>query len=132
MVVTPDELAALAENKYLLLTTFRRNGNPVSTPVWAVRDDDRLLVLTDSNTGKVKRVRHSARVQLTPCDPRGRVKPGSATLDGAAEVVEDTAEIDRLKKLMRRRYGAMYPVVAFVERLRGRPTSNTLELRITF
>jgi len=82
--VAITDVDRLSTGKYLLLTTFRKDGTPVPTPVWVTRDDDRLLVWTGASSGKVKRIRRDGRVELAPCDARGRATgpsvPGSAQL----------------------------------------------------
>mgnify|MGYP000473367737 CR=1 FL=1 len=66
----------LAREKYVSLTTFRRDGSPVATPVWiAALDDGRLAFTTDPSSWKVKRVRRNATVELRPCTVRGKVAP---------------------------------------------------------
>ncbi|MEV5447304.1 PPOX class F420-dependent oxidoreductase, partial [Streptomyces sp. NPDC052644] len=62
------DLDRLAAEKYVLLTTFRKDGRAVSTPVWAVRDDDTLAVWTVADSGKVKRIRRDGTVTVAPCD----------------------------------------------------------------
>ena len=66
-----DTFAELASEPYLSLTTFRRNGTAVPTPVWAAPKDGRLLVWTGAASGKVKRVRHTPAVTVAPCDRGG-------------------------------------------------------------
>ena len=125
-------LAVLASNKFVRLTTFRRDGTPVPTPVGVVRDGDRLLVITDASTGKVKRVRHTPRVLIAPCGPGGRVKPGVADIEATVEIIEDRAEVQRLDALFRARYGFMYPIAMFFQKLRGLSNEKGVALRITF
>lgn len=83
----PVDISTLAASKYLSLTTYRKNGDAVATPVWLVREGDELTVITQMNSGKVKRIRNNPNVLLAPCDARGRLKgdsvPGTATLLGA-------------------------------------------------
>ena len=67
----PD-IDRLAAGKYLSLTTFRKDGSAVSTPVWVARDGDHLYVMTDPSSGKATRLRNSGRVRLAPCDMRGQ------------------------------------------------------------
>jgi PPOX class probable F420-dependent enzyme len=78
------DIETLAASKYLSLTTYRKNGDPVATPVWLVRDGDELNVITQKNSGKVKRIRNNSAVLLAPCDARGKIKgdsvPGQAIL----------------------------------------------------
>ena len=60
--------------KYICLTTFRKNGAGVSTPVWFGEDDGKLYVMTRSDSGKYKRLRNNPRVQIAPCTMRGKIK----------------------------------------------------------
>ena len=77
--------APLPHSTYVSLTTFRRTGIPVSTPVWAAPDGDTLVVWTRADSGKVKRLRHTPRVTVAPCDVRGRVH--GPAVDGVAQFV---------------------------------------------
>ena len=62
-----DTLQQIASGKYVSLTTFRRNGSPVATPVGALVSDGVLYVLTPPDTGKVKRIRRNSIVGIAPC-----------------------------------------------------------------
>jgi hypothetical protein len=67
------DLTDLAKQRYVSLTTFRRDGTAASVPVWVVSDDgERLLVWTGADTWKVKRIRRDPRVLIAPADYRGR------------------------------------------------------------
>ena len=59
--------------KYISLTTFRKNGAGVSTPVWFGEDAGKLYVMTRSDSGKYKRLRNNPRVQIAPCTMRGKI-----------------------------------------------------------
>jgi PPOX class probable F420-dependent enzyme len=63
--------AALAPARYMLLTTFKRNGTPVSAPVQGVTDGRRAYFRAWSQSGTVKRLRHTDAVQVTPCTVLG-------------------------------------------------------------
>jgi uncharacterized protein len=68
-----EDLGSLRGRKYTLLVTFRRDGTPVPSPVWAAVDErGRAYVKTAADVGKVKRVRHDDRVLLAPSTARGR------------------------------------------------------------
>jgi PPOX class probable F420-dependent enzyme len=69
-VTTP--LDVLGRAHYVLLTTFRKDGTPVSTPVWVVRIGEELRVWTIRESGKVKRIRRSGRAEIAPCTVRGK------------------------------------------------------------
>lgn len=60
--------------KYICLTTFRKNSAGVSTPVWFGEDNGKLYVMTRSDSGKYKRLRNNPRVQIAPCTMRGKIK----------------------------------------------------------
>ena len=98
---------ALGDQKYMLLTTFRRDGTPVSTPVWVVKlDDERVGFWTSSGSGKAKRLAHTERVTVAPCDARGRVKPGSTVVDATARVVTGS-ELEDIRTRIVAKYGVM-------------------------
>jgi PPOX class probable F420-dependent enzyme len=99
-VAIPDEIV---RSRYVSLTTFRRDGTPVATPVWHVVDGDELVVISDADAGKVKRIRNSGRVVVTVCDIRGRIKPGAATADGTARLLDESRTAAG-RKLLARKY----------------------------
>lgn len=117
---TPADLAALGEQPFVSLTTFRRSGQPVATPVWVGWDGDALVVTTPRASGKVKRLRNDPRVELRPCSRTGHVDPGFLAVPGQATILDDDDSHDRLTKILRRKYGLEYLAVMMLERL-GRP-----------
>lgn len=86
-VGTVDEIAA---HKRTLLSTFRRSGVAVSTPVWAAEADGRFYVRSERTAGKIKRLRNDSRVLIAPCTVRG--KPLGAPLEARASVVSKERE----------------------------------------
>jgi PPOX class probable F420-dependent enzyme len=84
---TAQEIAA---HKRTLLTTFRRSGVAVSTPVWAAQADGRFYVRSERTAGKIKRLRNDPRVLIAPCTVRG--KPLGAPLEATASVVAEERE----------------------------------------
>lgn len=98
---------ALGDEKYVLLTTFKRDGTPVATPVWAAPvDGGSFGFWTSSGSGKAKRLAHTARVTVQPCDARGHAKPGSQAVEATARVVSGT-EYEVLRKKIIAKYGFM-------------------------
>jgi uncharacterized protein len=121
----------LAEERFVSLTTFRRSGDPVATAVWVAGDGEALVVTTLSDTGKVKRLRHTKRVELMPCDRRGRVRPGSTPLVAQAVVDTDAARADRARDLIAAKYGLEYRLAMLMERAFRRGRRSRVILRIT-
>jgi PPOX class probable F420-dependent enzyme len=97
-----SEVERLSRGNYVLVTTFRRDGTPVPTPVWVGRDGDELIVWTKSDAGKVKRVRNSGGVELAECDLRGR--PRGPGVKGTARIL-DADDSERGRTLLKRKYG---------------------------
>ena len=64
---------AIHGQKYISLTTFRKTGAGVATPVWFAEDDGKLYVMTASRLGKYKRIRNNPQVRVAPCTIRGKV-----------------------------------------------------------
>ena len=98
----------LASAKYVQLTTFRRTGEGVPTPVWFAPsvDDPRLFAaITVDDTGKTKRLAHTERVELRACDVRGRVDAGAPTFRGTARVVRDEAGVASVRRAVVAKYG---------------------------
>ena len=113
-------LERLAAGRYLSLTTFRRDGTPVSTPVWLARDGERLVVVTESASGKAKRLRHTSRVELAPCTARG-VETGPR-VRGEARLA-DEAGTARVRAAIATRYGWQFRLFDLLGRLRSRDRS---------
>ncbi len=121
----------LGEHRFVSLTTFRRTGVAVSTPVWIARDGDALVVVTPADSGKVKRLRNDPRVQLRPCSRTGTVAPGTQPVDGVAEMVADETTAARLTDLVRAKYGLEYRVTMLIERVAARRQKPRVLLRIS-
>ncbi|MFD5074044.1 PPOX class F420-dependent oxidoreductase [Streptomyces sp. NPDC058371] len=119
-------LDTLAAGRYLLITSYRKNGRGVATPLWVVRDGDALGVWTGTDTGKVKRIRNRPDVQAGPCDMRGH--PTGAQLPATAEIL-DAAETARYRKLIAGKYGIIGRLTLLGSRLR-RGESGTVGIRI--
>src|SRR3954447_16898093 len=83
-----EALDALRRGKYVSVTTFRRDGTGVPTPVWYAVSDSELVFWTSSGSGKVKRIRNGGRVQVAVCNARGQVAPGAATHEGTARLLD--------------------------------------------
>lgn len=110
----------LADEKYVLLTTFRRSGEGVANPVWIVpTDDGRLGFWTAMGTGKTKRLTHTPRVTLQASDARGRAVAGSVPVEGTAEMVRSGPLFDEVHMKVKAKYGAMVPFTKLAGRLFG-------------
>jgi uncharacterized protein len=121
------DLDRLAAGKYVLLTTFRKDGTPVPTPVWAVSDADELLVWTVTDSGKVKRIRRDGTVEVGPCDVRG--KPAGPAVHGQAKLL-DSARTEQVRRMIMGKYGLFGRLVVRTSQLR-RGKDGTIGVAIT-
>jgi PPOX class probable F420-dependent enzyme len=122
-----DEIARLSTGSYLLVTTFRRDGTAVPTPVWTVRDGESLLVWSAADAGKVKRIRRDGAVRLAPCDLRGG--PTGPEVAGHAVLLEGE-ESRHAQRLVIGRYGVVGRLLALGSRIR-RGSDGGIGIRIT-
>ncbi|MET8564787.1 PPOX class F420-dependent oxidoreductase [Streptomyces flaveolus] len=120
-------LDRLGSGKYLLVTSYRRNGTPFATPVWVVRDGGTLGVWTAADSWKVKRIRRRPDVLVGPCDLRGN--PTGDQLPATAEIA-DTATTARYQSLIARKYGILGRLTLLGSRLR-RGLAGTVGIRVT-
>ncbi|WP_164700146.1 PPOX class F420-dependent oxidoreductase [Modestobacter sp. KNN46-3] len=142
-------MTSLPTSRYVSLTTFRRTGEAVPTPVWAApvgpRPEARserargegdevlsLVVWTRADSGKVKRLRHTSRVTVAPCDMRGRLE--GPAVDGLAEFLEPS-EWPGARAALARRYGWQWRITYGTSRIAARFTHRGRErqtmIRIT-
>ncbi|WP_371790192.1 PPOX class F420-dependent oxidoreductase [Streptomyces sp. NBC_01471] len=103
-------LDALGRSKYVSLTTFRKDGTPVATPVWAARDGGELFIWTRTDSWKVKRLRRDGRVRVAVCDARGRVAEDAPSMEGVGRLL-DEADTRRVRRLLRAKYTWQFVLV---------------------
>ena len=82
-------LDEIGRSRYVSLTTYRKNGTGVATPVWHVVNNGGLLVVSDADAGKVKRIRNNSHVVVTVCDFRGKIAPGAPSAEGTARLLDE-------------------------------------------
>ena len=112
---------ALGDEKYVSFTTYRRNGDAVTSPVWlAPLDDGRVGFWSSSGSGKAKRLRHTSKVVLQPSDARGKVKAGYAPVTGTAVIVSagDATYAEVQRKIVAK-YGFMTKVTKMLGTIGG-------------
>ncbi|QQQ74987.1 PPOX class F420-dependent oxidoreductase [Saccharothrix sp. 6-C] len=117
----------LAAGKYLLLTTFRKDGTAVPTPVWVAGGDGTLYAWSAADAGKVKRIRRSGDVRIGPCDVRG--KPTGEQIPATARLLDGPGS-DRVRSLIAKKYGVVGKLSLLGSRLR-RGRDGTIGIEIT-
>jgi uncharacterized protein len=126
---------AISDEKYVLLTTFRKNGDAVATPVWIVGlPDGTAGFTTETTAGKVKRIGNNPSVTLQPCSMRGSVQPGTAVVNATAEVLLE-ADARPITAAIRRKYKVVTLLLTFsdlVRKLFRRADTPECAIRLRF
>ncbi|KOG42586.1 PPOX class F420-dependent oxidoreductase [Streptomyces resistomycificus] len=120
-------LERLGAGKYLLITSYRKNGTGVATPVWVVRDGGALGAWSAADAWKVKRIRARGDVLVGPCDLRGN--PTGEQVPATAEIT-DPQTTARYRRLIARKYGITGRLTLLGSRLR-RGLDGTVGIRVT-
>jgi hypothetical protein len=92
----------LEGRKYCVLVSYRKNGQPIPSPLWFGVARGKLYFHTSPDGYKVKRIRNNPDVLVAPCDSRG--KPLGAPFTGKARVVDD-AEAETAERALESNYG---------------------------
>lgn len=121
------ELESRFSGKYLSVTSFKRDGSPVATPVWFVIENGRLLIYTDPASYKAKRIRRNPSVKIAPCNATGGLRGDQVA--ATAEFLPDS-ETDHVMRLIARKYRVdkvlKLPFYNLVQRLRGKKTDGPI------
>jgi PPOX class probable F420-dependent enzyme len=120
-------IAEIASAEYVLLTTFKKDGTGVGTPLWVGRDGDGLVVWTPTDTWKVKRIRRDPRVTVAPCDFRGN--PKGPEVEGKGEILDST-ETERVRDILSKKYGIKGRLLIAGSKLR-RGSDGTIGIRVS-
>ncbi len=102
------------DQQHCLLTTFRKNGKAVLTPMWFVLKDGVVWMSTRGESGKVKRIRGNGKVKLGPCTAAGRLT--GEEVCARASLVSDEAEQDWARQALLKKYGLKKRLVVFAMR----------------
>jgi len=118
-------LATIGDPRYISLRTFRKSGVAVDTPVWAVASNGKLYVWTSLASGKAKRIRNNAQVEVAVCDMRGRTK--GEWVAAQARVASSSEELKAGVALVARKYGWQFKL----SRLTSRDKKNDTMIEVS-
>ena len=109
-----NPLSRFENERVISLETYRRNGQPVRTPVWFLRENELLYVYTDDSTGKVKRLRRNSRVKVAPSHFRGKPKADYINAEAHIETAADF--VDQYHTKIYNQYGWQATVTRLLNR----------------
>ena len=112
-------MSDIGAERYVRLTTFTKDGRRKPAPVWiAPLGDGTYGFTTGLNSWKVKRMRNSPSVELTPSDSRGNVADDATTVSAIAEVYTGDA-FGPIERAIKTKYGWQYTAISALGRLRN-------------
>src|SRR5579864_1693162 len=114
MLEKSDALSEFEGEKVISLETYRKNGEPVRTPVWFVEESGTIFVHTDDRTGKAKRIRRNSKVRIAPSHFRG--KPKADYVDGHAEIETSPETVKKYHSQIYKKYGVQGTLVKLLQR----------------
>jgi uncharacterized protein len=104
--------------QYLNIETYRKTGVGVKTPVWFVRNGDKLFVRTIADSGKVKRIRNNSNVNIAACKSDGALL--SEWVPANARIVSDPEIHQQVDRLLDQKYGLMKKMFALASAIQGK------------
>lgn len=113
-VAIPD----LGREQCIALTTFRKTGQAVTTPVWFAISPGAIYVETHADAGKLKRLRHTGLVTLAPCTYSGKVT--GSVIEGNARILTEAEERMAASAALRKKYGVLRSLFHFARNARSR------------
>lgn len=124
------ERDAILKAQYVAFTTYRRDGTPVVTPVWAAAEGGSLFIFSNPNAGKVKRVRNSSHATVAPCTATGTIT--GAALPAEAYLLSDD-QMPKVWRLLVKKYGIAARLFVAYDALRslvGKTRAAGIEVRL--
>jgi len=111
-----SDRTAVLTAQYVALTTYRRDGTPVTTPVWAAAEGESLYLFSNAAAGKVKRLRNSSRAAIAPCTATGTIT-GAQLPAEAFNLAND--QMPKVWRLLTKKYGMAARLFVAYDRMRA-------------
>ncbi|MEO3937068.1 PPOX class F420-dependent oxidoreductase [Dermatophilaceae bacterium Soc4.6] len=129
-------LETMGREQFVSLSTYRKDGSVVATPVWVASTPEGLVVTTPAGSHKVTRLRARPEATLQPCTRSGKVEAGAPLLPVTVEIVEpdDQSTTAAAVRALSGKYGLMYKMITGVEKLMTvarRTSGERVILRLT-
>jgi len=107
-------MSGIADEKYVALTTYKKDGTTKTLPVWiADFGGGQIGFTTSSSSYKVKRINNDSRVTVQPSNAKGEVKDGTEAVSGSA-VVKTGDEFEPYAVMVKKKYGIQYGAMKLV------------------
>ncbi|MHA7734793.1 PPOX class F420-dependent oxidoreductase [Nitrosopumilus sp. S6] len=119
-------LEEIESEKYISVETYRKNGDPVRTPVWFTIKNNQIFVVTRDQTGKVKRLKNNTQVKIATCTIKGKIK--GKWISGTAEILDDEKTKDAVKR-RDKKYGFFSKMARFLTKSKGELVAFSIKIK---
>ena len=108
------------DEKYVNLSTKKKDGSFVNTPVWFAQDGEKndFFIFSAGEAGKIKRIKNFSSVRVAICDVRGNLK--GEWISAQAELVSEEESKIKAYKQLHKKYGLTIRVFDFFSKLFGK------------
>ena len=108
------------KEKYVNLSTQKKDGSFVNTPVWFAKDGDKnnFYIFSAGEAGKVKRIRNFSSVKVAICDVRGNLM--GEWISARAELVDGEESKVIAYRQLHKKYGITIKIFDFFSKLFGK------------
>ena len=113
-------MSDLDQARYISLTTFKKDGSPVASPVWITGAAGTYVFTTGKTAWKTRRLLRNPAVQAQVCDMRGRVKPGARKYLGTAAVAASDDAVAAAERALAAKYGWQFKATKVVDGIKTR------------
>ena len=111
--------------KCISLETYKKDNQPIKTPVWFVIKKNLIYVVTRDQTGKIKRLKNNQKVKIATCTFKGKVI--GEWMTGTAKILTDK-ESNEVEKWRNKKYGFMAKVAKFFSKNKGKVIAFSIKL----
>ncbi len=112
------DLKQFKDQEFLSLETFRKSGIGVKTPLWFAQEGEILYLWTNAESGKIKRIRNNAMVNIAPCKRFGEIT--GEWVAAQASVDASDAAVRHVEMLLRQKLGFGFAIFRVIDRLKDR------------
>jgi uncharacterized protein len=111
-------MSELDDARYISLTTFKRDGSPVSSPVWITGTGGTYVFTTGDTAWKTRRLLRNPSVEVRVCSMRGRVSPSATRYVGTGTVANSTDAVAAAERALATKYGWQFQATQLADGLK--------------
>ena len=120
-----NKFEEIDSEKCISLETYKKDNQPIKTPVWFVIKKNIIYVVTRDQTGKIRRLKNNQKVKIATCTFKGKII--GEWMTGTAKILTDK-ESNEVEKWRNKKYGFMAKVAKFFSKNKGKVIAFSIKL----